>query len=97
MPEQFTILALPFLACLILPFIQGYLGLHVRARAVIFVDIARAQAAVLWGIPTTCKACGRCCMSLSHRPSLSLRAAVSVSEWRWDSPGRQCHPATATG
>ena len=38
---------LPFLACLVLTFIHGYLGLHVIAREVIFVDIALAQVAAL--------------------------------------------------
>ncbi len=37
----------PLLACLILTFIHGYLGLHVLAREVIFVDIALAQVAAL--------------------------------------------------
>jgi zinc/manganese transport system permease protein len=37
----------PLLACLILTFIHGYLGMHVLAREVIFVDIALAQVAAL--------------------------------------------------
>ena len=68
-----SLLWLPLLACLILTFMHGYLGLHVLAREVIFVDIALAQAAVLWGITTTCKACGRCDISLSHQPSASMQ------------------------
>ena len=47
MPEQITILALPFLACLILTGIHVYLGIHVISRKVIFVDIALAQIAAL--------------------------------------------------
>ncbi len=46
----------PFLMCLVLTGIHAYLGLHVIAREVIFVDIALAQiaalgatAAFLWG------------------------------------------------
>jgi zinc/manganese transport system permease protein len=38
---------LPFLACLVLTGIHAYLGLHVLARGVIFVDLALAQAAAL--------------------------------------------------
>jgi zinc/manganese transport system permease protein len=37
----------PFLACLILTGIHVYLGLHVLARGVIFVDLALAQVAAL--------------------------------------------------
>ena len=40
-------LALPFLACLVLAGIHAYLGLHVLARGVIFVDLAFAQIAAL--------------------------------------------------
>ncbi len=38
---------LPFLACLVLTGIHAYLGLHVLARGVIFVDLALAQVAAL--------------------------------------------------
>ena len=41
------ILALPCLACLVLAGIHAYLGLHVLARGVIFVDLAFAQIAAL--------------------------------------------------
>jgi zinc/manganese transport system permease protein len=40
-------LLMPFLACLILVGIHAYLGIHVLARGVIFVDIALAQIAAL--------------------------------------------------
>jgi zinc/manganese transport system permease protein len=40
-------LLLPFLACLVLTGIHVYLGLHVLARGVIFVDLALAQMAAL--------------------------------------------------
>ncbi|MBI4638001.1 MAG: metal ABC transporter permease [Candidatus Rokubacteria bacterium] len=42
-----SLMWLPFLACLILASIHVYLGLHVIAREVIFVDIALAQMAAL--------------------------------------------------
>ncbi|HET6203745.1 MAG TPA: iron chelate uptake ABC transporter family permease subunit [Planctomycetota bacterium] len=45
--SQLEILALPFLACLVLTGILAYLGIHVLARKVIFVDIALAQIAAL--------------------------------------------------
>jgi zinc/manganese transport system permease protein len=47
LPELARLLWLPLLACLILTLIHGYLGLHVIAREVIFVDIALAQVAAL--------------------------------------------------
>ncbi len=47
MTEQLQVLALPFLACLILTGIHAYLGIHVLSRKVIFVDIALAQIAAL--------------------------------------------------
>ncbi len=43
----FELLWLPFLACLVLAGIHVYLGLHVLARGVIFVDLALAQVAAL--------------------------------------------------
>ncbi|MFQ5701880.1 MAG: metal ABC transporter permease, partial [Acidobacteriota bacterium] len=47
MAEQLQVLALPFVACLILTGIHAYLGIHVLSRKVIFVDIALAQIAAL--------------------------------------------------
>lgn len=47
MSEFLHIMALPFLACLILAGIHAYLGFHVIERQVIFVDLALAQIAVL--------------------------------------------------
>jgi zinc/manganese transport system permease protein len=41
------LLWVPFLACLVLAGIHAYLGLHVLARGVIFVDLALAQVAAL--------------------------------------------------
>lgn len=49
MPDALTLLAAPFAACLILTGIHCYLGLHVVARGVIFVDLALAQVAALGG------------------------------------------------
>src|SRR5689334_16958726 len=40
-------LYVPFLACLVLAGIHVYLGLHVLARGIIFVDLALAQVAAL--------------------------------------------------
>jgi len=42
-----SMLGFPFLACLLLSLVLGYLGLHVLKREVIFVDIAVAQIAAL--------------------------------------------------
>ncbi len=50
MAEAFPFLALPFLACLVLTGIHGYLGIHIVAREVIFVDLALAQVAALGAV-----------------------------------------------
>lgn len=47
MTEFFRLMAAPFVACLALVGIHAYLGLHVLARGVIFVDLALAQIAAL--------------------------------------------------
>jgi zinc/manganese transport system permease protein len=54
--DLLVLMWVPFLMCLVLTGIHAYLGLHVIAREVIFVDIALAQiaalgatAAFLWG------------------------------------------------
>ena len=45
--ELIAILWAPFLMCLVLTGIHAYLGVHVLAREVVFVDIALAQIAAL--------------------------------------------------
>src|ERR671931_1417050 len=47
MADLFAILWAPFLMCLVLTGIHAYLGVHVLAREVVFVDIALAQIAAL--------------------------------------------------
>ena len=42
-----SMLGLPFLTCLALSLVLGYLGLHVLKREVIFIDIAVAQIAAM--------------------------------------------------
>jgi len=44
------ILGLPFLVCILMSFILGYLGIHVLKREVIFIDIALAQVAAVGSI-----------------------------------------------
>ena len=44
------ILGLPFLACVLMSTILGYLGIHVLKREVIFIDIALAQIAAVGSI-----------------------------------------------
>lgn len=44
------ILGLPFLACVLMSTILGYLGIHVLKREVIFIDIALAQVAAVGSI-----------------------------------------------
>jgi len=43
----FEVMLAPFLMCLVLTGIHGYLGIHVLSRKVIFVDLALAQIAAL--------------------------------------------------
>ncbi|HUT30100.1 MAG TPA: metal ABC transporter permease [Sedimentisphaerales bacterium] len=50
MPQMIQILGLPFLACLLISAILGYLGIHVLKREVIFIDIALAQIAAVGSI-----------------------------------------------
>ena len=45
--ELLALLWIPFLMCLVLTGIHAYLGVHVLAREVVFVDIALAQIAAL--------------------------------------------------
>src|ERR671923_2340347 len=45
--DLFALLWAPFLMCLVLTGIHAYLGVHVLAREVVFVDIAMAQIAAL--------------------------------------------------
>ena len=47
MTEIFSVMKWPLLACLLLPGILVYLGLHIVRREVIFVDLALAQVAAL--------------------------------------------------
>lgn len=48
--ELLRVMTLPFLSCLVLVGIHGYLGLHILARGVIFVDLALAQIAALGAV-----------------------------------------------
>ena len=50
MSQLIQTLVLPFLACIIMGSILGYLGIHVLKREVIFVDIALAQVAAVGAI-----------------------------------------------
>ena len=47
MSEAFEIMQWPLLACLLLPGLLVYLGLHIVRREIIFVDLALAQVATL--------------------------------------------------
>ena len=47
MSEMLTIMLWPILACLLLPGMLVYLGLHIVRREIIFVDLALAQVAAL--------------------------------------------------
>lgn len=59
MTELFSVMKWPLIACLLLPGILVYYGLHIIRREVIFVDLALAQVATL----------GTCvCLYLGHEP-----------------------------
>lgn len=59
MHEALEIMSRPLVACLVLPGILVYYGLHIVRRGVIFVDLALAQVATL----------GTCvCLLLGHEP-----------------------------
>lgn len=45
--ETLAVLAVPFVACLVIASLHCYMGLHVIKRGVIFVDLALAQSAAL--------------------------------------------------
>jgi zinc/manganese transport system permease protein len=47
---MFTFMLAPFVACMVLVAIHSYLGLHVLAREVIFVDLSLAQMAALGSV-----------------------------------------------
>src|SRR3569832_1203614 len=47
MTEALSIMFWPLIACLLLPKIQIYYGLHIVRREIIFVDLALAQVAAL--------------------------------------------------
>jgi zinc/manganese transport system permease protein len=47
--DLLALMWVPFLMCLVLTGIHAYLGIHVIAREVVFVDIALAQIAALGG------------------------------------------------
>jgi zinc/manganese transport system permease protein len=48
-PELLQIMIPPFVACMVFVAMLGYLGIHIIARGVIFVDLALAQMAALGG------------------------------------------------
>ena len=50
MSQLIQIIGLPFLACIMMGSILGYMGIHVLKREVIFVDIALAQVAAVGAI-----------------------------------------------
>lgn len=59
MQEMLEVMTRPLVACLVLPGILVYYGLHIVRRGVIFVDLALAQVATL----------GTClCLLLGHEP-----------------------------
>lgn len=50
LPDFAQVLGIPFLACVAMTAILGYLGLHVLKREIVFVDIAMAQVVAVGAI-----------------------------------------------
>ena len=50
MLQLIQIVGIPFLVCLMMSFILGYLGIHVLKREIIFVDIAMALNMTVAGV-----------------------------------------------
>src|SRR5262249_53273262 len=83
----FSVMTWPVVACLLLPGILVYLGLHIVRREIIFVDLALAQVAALG----TCLGLllGRedyqwqtCLHSLGLSQSICAWAAPHVNDWQ---------------
>ena len=53
LPDLRAVLGVPFLACVAMTGILGYLGLHVLEREIVFVDIAMAQIVAVGAIGRT--------------------------------------------
>lgn len=70
MQEIFEVMLRPLVACLVLPGILVYYGLHIVRREVIFVDLALAQVAALG----TCVS-----LLLSHEPEDPLTYVFSLA------------------
>ncbi len=69
MSIEFKLMLWPLVACLLLPSLLVYLGLHIVRREVIFVDLALAQVATL----------GTCVAMISHYDAHSWQSyAMSV-------------------
>src|SRR5215475_9993445 len=70
MNEALEVMQWPILACLLLPGILVYLGLHIVRREIIFVDLALAQVAAL----------GTCVAILLHyEPNSNQAYALSLA------------------
>jgi zinc/manganese transport system permease protein len=69
MSEMLTVMTWPIMACLLLPGMLVYMGLHIVRREIIFVDLALAQVAAL----------GTCVAILMHyEPNSSQAYAMSL-------------------
>ncbi len=68
--ETWEIIQLPLLACLALPWMLVYLGVHIVRRGIIFVDLALAQVAAL----------GTCvCLALQHEAGDTHQYLYAIS------------------
>jgi zinc/manganese transport system permease protein len=74
MAEAFSLMMWPLLACFVLVGIHAYLGVHVIARKVIFVDLALAQLAALGAVYATYAG-----LSLDAEPALVKLVSIAFT------------------
>src|SRR5437667_13791 len=72
MTEILSVMKWPLIACLLLPGILVYLGLHIVRREVIFVDLALAQVAAL-GMSL--------CIKISFEPERAVAEGTAMKWW----------------
>jgi zinc/manganese transport system permease protein len=72
------LLGLPFLACVAMTAILGYLGIHVLSREIVFVDIALAQIVAVGAIGAHLATGARAGSPLTYAASLALALGAAA-------------------
>src|SRR6266571_3772962 len=78
MADLLGLLWIPFLMCLVLTGIHAYLGVHVLAREVVFVDIALAQIAALGATAATLVGALVLSLTRTRHRNVSQEAVIGV-------------------